>query len=190
MPVILDPASEEMQKWLDPGRREWTRDLQSILKPFEGELEVYPVSKDVGKVGNNSPSFIIPLDSKENKSNIANFFANASKQKGTKAIYTKTTPTKGGLKKEDDEVKDAKVKQEKADLEVNPDEIPDSKDSQEQSLGVKRKASDATQTSPLPMKQAKKAETGKISATKNRVKSPIKSQTPKGSQKITNFFTK
>lgn len=190
MPVILEPASENMKKWLDPGRREWTNDLQSMLKPFEGKLEVYPVSKDVGKVGNNSPSFIIPLDSKENKSNIANFFANASKQKETKSKDIKSAPFKSTTKKEEDETRDAWIKQEKADLEVNPDEIPDTKDSQGQLSGVKRKASDASQTSPLPVKQVKKAETGKISATKNRVKSPVKSQVPKGSQKITNFFTK
>ncbi|EOO03068.1 putative duf159 domain-containing protein [Phaeoacremonium minimum UCRPA7] len=77
MPVILDHGSEKMKKWLDPSRYEWSKELQDILKPFDGELEVYPVSKDVGKVGNNSPSFIIPIASKENKSNIANFFANA-----------------------------------------------------------------------------------------------------------------
>lgn len=75
MPVILDNGSEKMRQWLDPGRYEWSNELQSFLAPYPGELEVYPVSKDVGKVGNNSPSFIIPIDSKENKSNIANFFA-------------------------------------------------------------------------------------------------------------------
>ncbi|RCI12183.1 hypothetical protein L249_0595 [Ophiocordyceps polyrhachis-furcata BCC 54312] len=74
MPVILDPGSEEVKTWLDPARHEWSGTLQSLLRPFDGELEVYPVSKEVGKVGNDSPSFIIPVDSKENKSNIANFF--------------------------------------------------------------------------------------------------------------------
>jgi hypothetical protein len=48
--------------------------LQSLLKPYQGELEIYPVDKAVGKVGNNSPSFIVPIDSTENKKNIANFF--------------------------------------------------------------------------------------------------------------------
>lgn len=47
-----------------------------MLKPYEGELDCYPVDKAVGKVGNNSPSFLIPIDSKENKQNIANFFGN------------------------------------------------------------------------------------------------------------------
>lgn len=77
MPVILEPGSEKLRTWLDPGRTEWSNELQILLKPFTGELEVYPVRGDVGKVGRDSPSFVIPLDSKENKSNIANFFANS-----------------------------------------------------------------------------------------------------------------
>lgn len=75
MPVILDNGSKDLETWLDPKRTTWSKELQSLLKPFDGELEVYPVSKEVGKVGNNSPNFIIPVASSENKSNIANFFA-------------------------------------------------------------------------------------------------------------------
>lgn len=84
MPVILENGSEKLRRWLDPKRYEWSKELQSLLTPYEGELEVYPVSKDVGKVGNNSPSFIVPVDSKENKSNIANFFAKSAAKKGAK----------------------------------------------------------------------------------------------------------
>ena len=80
MPVILENGSEEIRTWLDPSRSEWSKELQSLLKPFHGELECYPVSKDVGKVGNNSPSFIVPVASSENKNNIANFFGNTKKQ--------------------------------------------------------------------------------------------------------------
>jgi putative SOS response-associated peptidase YedK len=79
MPVIFEPGSEKLRTWLDPQKYVWNRELQSLLIPFEGELEIYPVNKDVGKVGNNSPSFIIPIDSAENKSNIANFFGNQAK---------------------------------------------------------------------------------------------------------------
>ncbi|KAM0220949.1 hypothetical protein ACHAPA_004915 [Fusarium lateritium] len=81
MPVILEPHSSDVATWLDPSRDQWSNELQSLLKPWTGDLEVYPVSKDVGKVGNNSPTFIIPLDSKENKSNIKNFFAIKSEEK-------------------------------------------------------------------------------------------------------------
>ncbi|KAM0424671.1 hypothetical protein ACHAPT_010197, partial [Fusarium lateritium] len=83
MPVILNPHSSAVKTWLDPSRYQWSIDLQSLLKPFGGELEVYPVTKEVGKVGNNSPSFILPLDSKENKSSITNFFANDKQKKGS-----------------------------------------------------------------------------------------------------------
>ncbi|KAF2003654.1 DUF159-domain-containing protein [Amniculicola lignicola CBS 123094] len=76
MPVIFENGSEAIKTWLDPNRTEWGQDLQSLLKPYEGELECYPVSKEVGKVGNNSPSFIVPVNSTANKSNIANFFGN------------------------------------------------------------------------------------------------------------------
>jgi len=80
MPVILEPGSEAMMKWLDPHRTDWTPELQSLLQPYSGELECYPVAKEVGKVGNNSPDFIVPINSKENKANIANFFAKAKKK--------------------------------------------------------------------------------------------------------------
>ncbi|CAH0026548.1 unnamed protein product [Clonostachys rhizophaga] len=79
MPVILEPGSENMRTWLDPNLWKWSGSLQSLLKPFDGKLKIYPVSKEVGKISNDSPSFIIPLDSKENKSNIANFFSSSSK---------------------------------------------------------------------------------------------------------------
>lgn len=101
MPVILENGSEDVRTWLDPKRYTWSKELQSLLKPFDGELECYPVSKDVGKVGNNSPTFIIPVASSENKSNIANFFAKgASKGNAKPPTTTKLT----NVKKEDDEV--------------------------------------------------------------------------------------
>lgn len=84
MPVILEPGSEEMKRWLDPSNVGWNKDLQSMLKPFAGELECYPVDKAVGKVGNNSPSFVVPVDSKENKKNIANFFGTQREKAGVK----------------------------------------------------------------------------------------------------------
>lgn len=74
-----------MKIWLDPTRTTWSKDFQSVLEPYEGKLECYAVPKEVGKVGNNSPDFILPINNKENKSNIANFFANAKKQNGKDA---------------------------------------------------------------------------------------------------------
>jgi putative SOS response-associated peptidase YedK len=79
MPVILENGSDAIRTWLDPARTEWSHELQALLKPYQGELECYPVSKDVGKVGNNSPSFLVPINSAENKNNIANFFGTQQK---------------------------------------------------------------------------------------------------------------
>ncbi|KAL1966737.1 hypothetical protein VTN77DRAFT_3934 [Rasamsonia byssochlamydoides] len=94
MPVILEPGSDAWKTWLDPQRTEWSEKLQSILKPYEGELECYPVPKEVGKVGNNSPDFILPINSKEKKGNIANFFASAGK-KGKADESTEKLESKG-----------------------------------------------------------------------------------------------
>lgn len=81
MPVMLENGSEQIRTWLDPKLTEWSKELQSLLKPFDGELDCYAVNKDVGKVGNNTPDFIVPVASTQNKGNIANFFANADKTK-------------------------------------------------------------------------------------------------------------
>ncbi|KAH9836024.1 SOS response associated peptidase (SRAP) [Teratosphaeria destructans] len=98
MPVILEPGSEEMKAWLDPNRTGWDKELQGMLKPFQGELDCYPVDKGVGKVGNNSPQFVVPVDSKENKKNIANFFG---KQKET----AKDVAAKNEAARKEEEVK-------------------------------------------------------------------------------------
>lgn len=74
MPLIFDQGDAAgIAKWLDG--EGWTDELAAMVRPFEGELECYAVRKEVGKIGTSSPSYIVPIDSKENKSNIANFFA-------------------------------------------------------------------------------------------------------------------
>ena len=90
--MILENGSDQIRTWLDPERTEWSKELQSLLKPYEGELECYPVSKDVGKVGNNSPSFIIPVASADNKQNIANFFSNGKKATEKSASAKQSKP--------------------------------------------------------------------------------------------------
>ncbi|KAI1171401.1 hypothetical protein F4777DRAFT_55788 [Nemania sp. FL0916] len=151
MPVILENGSEKMRRWLDPKRYEWSKELQELLTPYDGELEVYPVSKDVGKVGNNSPTFIIPIDSKENKSNIANFFAKGAVKKdaGKEEEKTKKDENDGTDDKikaepaetsitEVEEFRDDDVKEEK-DPEIKLEEVED-EDREAVPAGVKRKA--------------------------------------------------
>ena len=190
MPVILEAGSEAMWRWLDPGRYEWSRELQEVLKPFEGELEVYPVSKEVGKVGNNSPSFVIPVASRENKANIANFFAKGGQGKKGKSegeVEVKKEDVKGDIKTEMKTVEELEktaddggmglpkkgVKRE-ADVELVKGEPP------------AKKTAPFKAASPVKGKQQGKS---KISAVSNASRSPVKAKgKADGSQKITKFF--
>lgn len=148
MPVILDQGSEAMRTWLDPKRSTWSAELQSLLKPYKGELEVYPVSKEVGKVGNNSPTFIVPIASSDNKQNIANFFSNkkgaAAKAKDVKKESVQeekeaTTMTKDQHVKHDPEEDRKTIKDVGTE---NNAPLPVPKDA-EPEVGVKRKHEDS-----------------------------------------------
>lgn len=203
MPVILDVGSDEMKMWLDPERNKWSKELQSILQPYKGELECYPVSKDVGKVGNNSPDFIVPIDSKENKNNIANFFGNAKKspKKGEAGTTNETIKVESEIKahQEKDETRDTK------DCEGSEDNAPVSVPSSDHGTAksVKREHSPDIE---VPVKAPKLDASPKKSTNSNTVQSnrktrsatsngtAAKSKSPKkaadGSQRITNFFGK
>jgi hypothetical protein len=83
---------------------------------------VYAVSKEVGKVGNNSPDFVVPMASRENRKNIANFFGGGKKEEEGK---------KGGVKGEGgekEEVKDEVSKKEEVKDEVGKKEEQDRKE--------------------------------------------------------------
>jgi hypothetical protein len=198
MPVILDPGSDNMKTWLDPKRFEWSKGLQDCLKPFDGELECYPVSKDVGKVGNNSPSFIIPIASRENKNNIANFFANAKPKNGAAVADVEVKKEEAG-KKETCEAKAVDDVAETVDdggIGISPTSGTKRKaESEVEDPGshpTKKTAGPASPTklktspSPSPRKAAPKSNR-MISSTSNGTKSPAKVKSS-GTQKITKFF--
>lgn len=206
MPVILEPNSEAMRTWLDPRRTTWTKELQSILKPYEGELECYPVAKEVGKVGNDSPEFIIPVSSKENKGNIANFFANAAK----KGAATGKPDEKTAVSEERRVVKDTDSRGTKDD-EWEEDNAPKPVPADEQESsprGVKRevfeedtekKAAKAVKTEAQTTPRKKLAQkASELPEKKPRgMRSPVKTKSQAtakkasdGSQRITNFFKK
>lgn len=194
MPVILDPDTEEMRMWLDPTRNKWSKELQAILKPYKGELECYPVDTAVGKVGNNSPSFIVPIDSKENKKNIANFFGNARKQKENPTKVEQEPEGKMATIDRDGSENNAPV----------PAPISSPKEFQ---AGMKRPYGDEPDGSPTS-KVAKLSPSGPglksppaktsggkkaRSATSNKdmtLKSSPSKKIEPGTQRITNFFTK
>lgn len=165
MPAILDPSAAEVGTWLDPCRTSWSHVLQALLRPSAADLEVYPVSKEVGKVGNDSPSFVIPVASRENKENIANFFVNPRE----KGAFT----TKRGAERER--------------AEYGGLGMPKKEETDTPSAGVKREASPADKAAQPPSKVP--APSPRKSATSNGSKAPV-SQAKEGSQKITKFFTK
>jgi hypothetical protein len=175
MPVILEPASENLKTWLSPAKYEWTKDLQQILRPWDGELEIYPVSKEVGKVGNNSPNFIIPVNSKENKSNIVNFFANAAAKKAKPTLASSQAK---------DEDKDTGKGESNATKRKASSPPPAAKPP-----SPKKPSVAAPNPSPVKLKPGPSPTKAKLSATSNGTKSPSK-QKKDGSQKITKFFVK
>ena len=176
MPVIFNPGDDAIQTWLDPHRNSWTKQLQSLLKPWDGELEIYAVSKEVGKVGNNSPSFIVPIDSEENKNNIANFFGK-----------------KEALKKE------PAVKQEPSQAEVVPISSPveplkrphDGDEADGPAKKISRPSEPEPEKKPSPASPAKTARKWRSATSNGTVaKSPAKKSAGAGSQRITSFFGK
>lgn len=176
--------------------------MQSILKPYEGELDCYPVSNEVGKVGNDSASFIVPIDSKENKNNIANFFASAkSKQKPEvkqEDVKVKHEPDEHRATVDEDGIEDNAPK---------PVPAESKEDEKWPNHGAKRshspdnlgKSPDSKVRKTLPEKRSSPVKTlGGATGRKTRsatsngtVSKPTTSKKGgDGSQQITNFFSK
>ncbi|KAJ9116946.1 hypothetical protein QFC22_004604 [Naganishia vaughanmartiniae] len=82
MPCVLE-SEEDCVRWLDC-RNGWTGEVAKLLRPYEGEVECYPVPPEVGKVGTNSPSFVVPV--KERKDGIANFFKKQTNAEGGSSV--------------------------------------------------------------------------------------------------------
>lgn len=190
MPVILENGSSEIRTWLSPATT-WNSELQSLLKPYSSELEVYPVVKDVGNVRNNSPSFIIPLDSKDNKANIKNFFSAAAQKVGGTGVKVESGTTGDNalqevvtegttpLKRERDESEGAAADMVKVETMIDTCSPPSKLVKTEDSSG---------QSTPTP--RIKSAVSNL--ANKKSPASPVKKKVAKGSgtPRITNFFTK
>ena len=210
MPVILENGSEQIRTWLDPNRYKWSKELQALLKPFEGELECYPVSREVGKVGNNSPAFIVPVASSENKRNIANFFSNpkVSPQKGKLEPQAKSNPGEtedlnSDIKNEDDRITVDKpstednapvpvpmsevsgVKRPRENNESEDDASPSKKSSKSETQSAVHTTNESRRTDKVQNKKKTRSATSNGTPIKN-----IPSTASDGSQRITNFFNK
>lgn len=79
-PVIL-LSEDDIAKWLGSSDDKWTKELSHLVQPSKTHptLQCYPVSPDVGKVGNESPSFIEPISKR--KDGIMAMFASQGSQK-------------------------------------------------------------------------------------------------------------
>jgi hypothetical protein len=76
MPVIL-PNAEAMEIWLG-ARPASSREVCSLLRPYDkGTLDLYPVPREVGRVGNDDKSFILPVSAR--KDGIAAAFGRSQK---------------------------------------------------------------------------------------------------------------
>lgn len=153
------------------------------------------------QVGNDSPSFIIPVASRENKGNIANFFANQGKPKGKASLKDQTEP-EVEVVTEMDGVK--RVKTESLDEVAKDADDGGMKREQEHAVtaGSKRRAESpapeekepphkkATVKSPSPVTQPTRktrSATTNVGKSPAKVKAPAKGKEP-GAQKITKFF--
>jgi putative SOS response-associated peptidase YedK len=190
MPVILDPGTDAIKKWLDPTRNKWSKELQSVLRPFDGELECYPVSKEVGKVGNNSPDFIVPVDSKENKNNIANFFGNAKAKAGkVEREAVENRPTKDHESTEDNAPVPAPSQESK-----RQKRALDEKEAESNQPATKSTKFDlspvkaSTLSKPANTKKARSATSNEANTLKASPKKKKKAEV--GMQRIENFFVK
>ncbi|KAJ7781783.1 hypothetical protein DFH07DRAFT_791530 [Mycena maculata] len=88
-PVILS-TSEALSTWLDTSSQKWNDDLAKLVAPTSFPLECYQVPKEVGKVGTESPTFIVPVANR--KDGIQAMF---SKQKDKQASPKKAAPSPG-----------------------------------------------------------------------------------------------
>ncbi|KAI9776172.1 MAG: hypothetical protein M1816_005578 [Peltula sp. TS41687] len=148
-----DQGSEALRIWLDPKRSTWSAELQALLKPYKGELEVYSVTKDVRKVGNNSPTFIVPISSSDNKQNIANFFCSkkgATKEKEKKVKKDSVKAEKG--------VKKGSVNDEKEAATTLQDELLVKHDPEEDRKTMKDEGTE--NNAPLPVPKGEEPEAG------------------------------
>ncbi|KAK3956765.1 hypothetical protein QBC32DRAFT_250080 [Pseudoneurospora amorphoporcata] len=211
MPAILEPGSDALKNWLDPEKKVWGKELQGVLKPFEGELEVYPVDKRVGKVGNDGEDLVVPKEMRREERDIGSWFGGKGKEveKGLKGmkeqdeadaeVEVKTDTGKIKTESVDQLVEEAGQKgremqsspqkgiKREASSELGDDEQPPAKKSM--GTGASSSLKGSQQKPPPPT--SSKAKGKPINATKNKGKgSPVRHRKapPPGMQKITKFF--
>ncbi|KAL5498205.1 hypothetical protein ACEPAH_2335 [Sanghuangporus vaninii] len=105
MPVVLSTSSQ-VSTWLDTSEQKWTPKAAQVIRPYvspskEHDLECFPVPKEVGKVGTESPTFIEPINKR--RDGIEAMFAKQS----TKSEKDKDKEKKGNTLAESSSTKPA-----------------------------------------------------------------------------------
>lgn len=187
MPVILEPGSEELKKWLDPENRQWGRGLQELLKPFDGtKLEWYPVDKRVGKVGNDGEDMVVRKEERREERDIGSWFGGGGG--GKKGEELGNEKVKDG-KEEDAEV-EVKTDTGKIKVESVNEMVEDAQAAQETTglrssprrrQGIKREASSKLDDNEQPPTKKSVATGGNSSPLKKSRQKPS-SQTPSKAQ--------
>jgi putative SOS response-associated peptidase YedK len=98
MPLILD-SDEDIDRWLNVEIP--FEEVKSLLRPYEGTLEIFPVSTFVNKIGHDSEECVKPITKKLEAQKITNFFAK-------KPAIKKRSPEEE--EEEDNEHQEKKVK--------------------------------------------------------------------------------
>ncbi|TFK20438.1 DUF159-domain-containing protein [Coprinopsis marcescibilis] len=104
-PVFL-MSKEDIDKWLDTSSQTWTPDLNRIVQPYHGsvQLQCYQVPKEVGKIGTESSTFIEPVANRkdgiqamfakqQNPQTASPTKASSSQPSTSKAVKRPRTPT-------------------------------------------------------------------------------------------------
>lgn len=136
MPVIL--SKEGALKWLDKSKK-WDSEICHLLRPFDDDLEIYAVTKEMSKPGSSKLSYVQPIS--QRKDGIRSFFAKQSE-----------SPKKDGVNKED-------LKKEEGEADVVKKEEDDMDTAIKRSL--ENTSGGAQSEDKPPRKKAKKKEDNK-----------------------------
>ncbi|KAJ3518669.1 hypothetical protein NMY22_g13558 [Coprinellus aureogranulatus] len=118
-PVFLTNKTA-LDAWLDTSSQSWTKELsQFVLKPYHDEsvpLECYQVPKEVGKIGNESPTFIEPVANR--KDGIQAMFAKQKQAKPSGSPSKSSLPTSSPAQSQSQGSKGAEADSNAPDLKI------------------------------------------------------------------------
>ncbi|KAF8331836.1 uncharacterized protein EI90DRAFT_888391 [Cantharellus anzutake] len=110
MPLILS-SQEDIELWLSP--EDWSQKLCGLLHSNESDFDCYPVPKEVGKVGTNSPTFFLPVS--QRRDGIEAFFQNQRMKVEDTQSRLHLSQSQHGPADEDDDLMLPKPKKQKID---------------------------------------------------------------------------